>query len=534
MNLISELLAVQRAEGHLGRQTLARVSRDLGVPLYRLQELVSFYPHLRTTPPAEVTVTVCRDVSCMLGGGEGLAERLRSVLGDDARFEVQEVSCLGHCDLAPAVMVDGVPVRLDDLDAFVADLLGPGPEAREVRSARWPCDPYDDPSGRYGAIRKMIGAWKQRSTRDAILDALMDAGLRGMGGAGFPTGRKWEMVRAAEGRTKYVICNADESEPGTFKDRRILEDLPHLVIEGLVLDAFTVGAKRGYIYLRHEYEEARKALERELERARQAGVLGVNILGSGVDIDLEVFVSPGGYILGEETALLEALEGKRGEPRNKPPYPGQSGLHGCPTLINNVETLALAPAIVMRGARWWKEQGTGEYAGLKFMAVSGHVQRPGVYQVPFGTTVGELIEEAGGVKDGRPLKAFAPGGASSPLLPASRADTPIDFGAMAGAGSMLGSGALVVIAEPTPMLPLVANLVRFFRDESCGKCVPCRVGTEKALRIVEAARDEGVHVDAGTVERLDEVMREASICGLGHVALVPLTSVMRHFPDEVP
>src|SRR3990172_3820177 len=306
-----------------------------------------------------------------------------------------------------------------------------------------------------------------------------------MGGAGFPTAAKWDLVRRKERTPKYVICNADESEPGTFKDRVILEELPHLVLEGMLLAAFVTGAEHGIVYLRHEYHRERKALQRAIADARDLGLLGSNLRGSRFNFDLEIFVSPGGYILGEETALLEALEDKRGEPRNKPPYPGTHGLWGRPTLINNVETFALATAIVHHGSEWWKAQARPGFSGLKVMAVSGHVARPGVYEIPMGTTVAELIEMAGGVSDGRRLKAFAPGGASSNFLPAEQAHVEIDFASIQAAGSMLGSGALVVVAEGTEMLPLAANVVRFFRNESCGKCVPCRVRTQKDVGMLD-------------------------------------------------
>lgn len=538
VNPIQELLAEQRSAGYLSRDTLVRLSQRLKVPRHRLQELVSYYPHLRSTPPAEVTVEVCRDVACYLNGAEGLASRLAQAVGDADRVEVHEVSCLGYCDLAPAALVNGVPVRLDDVEELVTGLVsGPTPKLPQPvspESQRWDADPYMEGEEQYGAIRKMVRAWDHASSRDAIIAELTDAGLRGMGGAGFSAGRKWELVRAATGTPKYTICNADESEPGTFKDRVILEQLPHLVIEGMVMDAFTVGASRGYVYLRHEYAAAKLAIEAELVRARQAGALGLNIFGSGVNFDIEVFVSPGGYILGEETALLEALEGKRGEPRNKPPFPGQAGLWGKPTLINNVETLAMAPAIALKGASWWRAKGRGESSGLKFVAVSGQVVRPGVYQTPLGAPVSELLALAGGVSDGRALKGFAPGGASSNLLPASAVDTPFDFAALDAVGSMMGSGALVVVAEPTPMLPLVANLVRFFRNESCGKCVPCRVGCEKAVALLEQSAETGAALDRTLVDRLQRVLAEASICGLGHVALNPLLSAAKHWPDEIP
>jgi len=340
------------------------------------------------------------------------------------------------------------------------------------------------------------------------------------------------LVRREARLPKYVICNADESEPGTFKDRVILAELSHLVIEGMIVAALVTGAERGILYIRHEYEPERQLFEKELERAREMGLVGTNILRTGFNFDLEIFVSPGGYILGEETALLEALEDKRGEPRNKPPFPNTYGLHGQPTLINNVETLALVPAIVRLGPAWWKSQGKEGYCGLKFVALSGHVEKPGVYEIPVGTTVRELLALGGGMKDGRQLAAFAPGGASSHFLPPSLIDLPLDFTAVAKAGSMLGSGAVVAIAEGTDMLALAANVVRFFRNESCGKCVPCRVGSQLAVDILERVQSgQADRKELSVLPELAETMTLTSICGLGQVALNPVVSVMKHWPE---
>ena len=534
MSLIHELEALQAERGHLTPEDLRELAARLVVSQYRLQELVSFYPHFRTTPPAPITVSVCRDMSCHLAGADGLAARLRDALSDDPDVGIEETSCLGCCERAPGLRINGVPVRASDVDAIVATIREGGPK-RELRPRRaWKLDPHGDPESAYEGIRMALAQADPDEAATRLIAELEKCGLRGMGGAGFPTGLKWKLVRREEATPKYVVCNADESEPGTFKDRVILEDLPYLVIEGMMLAGLTVGASEGIIYLRHEYEDARDAVQREIERAREIGWLGEDILGSGFDFDVEVFISPGGYILGEETALLEALEDRRGEPRNKPPFPGQKGLHGLPTLMNNVETFAHAAAIAAEGADWWMEHGANGSAGLKFVAVSGHVERPGVYEIPMGTTVAELIEIAGGVSGGRTLKAFAPGGASSNVLPAERVNTPMDFDALAEAGSMMGSGALVVVAEGTPLLPLAANIVRFFRNESCGKCVPCRDGTEKATAMLERAVDTGQSIDMEVIERLNLLLTETSICGLGYVALNPLLSVARYWPDEVP
>ncbi|MFW6084262.1 MAG: NAD(P)H-dependent oxidoreductase subunit E [Gemmatimonadota bacterium] len=540
MSLIHELEKLQEERGHLTEDALRELSHTTSTPLYRLQELISFYPHFRTTRPASTTVNVCRDMSCHLAGGDGLTARLVEALGDvdGLDVEVEETSCLGCCELAPAVRVNGIPVRVADPaepDDLAASLADGGPRAPEITPRAWRCDPYEgDAESGYECFRQVLAQVDRDGAVETLIQTLKDAGLRGMGGAGFPTGLKWELVRKEEATPKYVVCNADESEPGTFKDRVVMEQLPWLVIEGMMLAGLAIGSSRGILYLRHEYHAAREAMERELDRARNQGWLGEDVLGSGFSFDIEVFISPGGYILGEETALLEALEDKRGEPRNKPPFPGQKGLWDKPTLMNNVETFAFVPVIGLKGARWWTDQGAGEHRGLKCIAVSGHVEKPGVYEIPLGTTVAELIEKAGGVSGGRGLKGFAPGGASSNFLPASRADTPIDFDSLDEAGSMMGSGALVVFAEGTPVLPLAANVVRFFRDESCGKCVPCRDGTEKAVRMLEGAIDEGRTLDWQAIDKLQLLLEETSICGLGYVALNPLVSAAEHWPDEVP
>ncbi len=341
-----------------------------------------------------------------------------------------------------------------------------------------------------------------------------------MGGAGFPTSMKWDLVRKQLDPVKYVVCNADESEPGTIKDRFIMTNLPHLLIEGMIIAGLVTGAKRGILYIRHEYHLQEEILGEEIRRCYRAGILGKKILGSDLDYDLEVFVSPGGYICGEESALIEAIEGHRAEPRNKPPFPGQIGLWQKPTVINNVETFINVPQILARGVEWFVEQGAsgsrGETfinvpqilargvewfveqgasgsRGLKFVGVSGHVARPGIFEVPMGVPMRDVIlNHAGGVRGGRQLKAFAPSGPSSGYLPASMIDVRLDFKALAEAGSMLGSGAIVVCDETTCMLDMALNAVRFYRNESCGKCVPCRVGSQKMAEMLARWTQGGI------------------------------------------
>ncbi|MFZ0874333.1 MAG: NADH-ubiquinone oxidoreductase-F iron-sulfur binding region domain-containing protein, partial [Pseudonocardiaceae bacterium] len=361
-----------------------------------------------------------------------------------------------------------------------------------------------------------------------VIATLKESGLRGMGGAGFPTGKKWELVAAQPGPVKYAICNADESEPGTFKDRQILADQPHLVLEGLLVGMLCVGAEQGWVFIRHEYGPEEQVLRAEIEQLRADGLLGVDVLGSGRTLQLDIFTSPGGYILGEESALIECMEGHRGEPRNKPPFPGVYGLHGRPTLMNSVETFADVPVIMQRGAQWWIDAGLGDSVGWKFFAVSGHVANPGVYCVPMGTTVRALLDQAGGMAGGARLAAVQPGGASSNFLGPDQLDVALDFGTVAAAGSMLGSGALVAIADGTDLLAAATNVLRFFRDESCGKCVPCRVGSTKAHTLLTSAMDKGGLDDAGVAQLadLEYAMRRTSICGLGQVALGPVISVL--------
>ena len=401
---------------------------------------------------------------------------------------------MGRCDQAPVAIVE---------ERY--------PEARTGERRR-PNDPYTSADEHYRVFRTVTG--------DPV-GVLDDSGLKGMGGAGFPTGKKWAMVRSQDDPIKYVVCNADEAEPGTFKDRQILAEQPHLVVEGMLIAMRAVGAQQGWVFIRHEFEPEEHVLREELERARAAGLLD--------DVSIDVFTSPGGYILGEETALLECMEGHRGEPRNKPPFPGGYGLHGHPTLMNNVETLAAIPIILERGADWWKAQGVNGGEGLKFVSVSGHVEAPGVFCIPAGTLVSEVIELAGGVRDGAAVAAVQPGGASTNFLGPECVDLPLTFDAVAEAGSALGTGAMVVLAEGTDLLAAATNVLNFFRVESCGKCVPCRVGSQKAHKILLELLERGGDA-SGVDERIDELeetMRLTSICGLGQVALGPVMSVLR-------
>jgi len=511
-SLIPALNAIQERVGWLPREELVALSREVHRPLYEIEGLVSFYPHFRTEPPKPTEILACHDLSCWLRGSDERIRRLRAQHDGDPDVALIERSCVGQCDSAPAIIEEHYPERIEATPESPADSL-----------VRWPNDPYSSPGEHYGVLRSVLAGQLGTAT---IIAALKDAGLRGMGGAGFPAGRKWDLVASTPGETKYVICNADESEPGTFKDREILATQPHLVLEGMLLGMLAAGAEDAWVFIRHEYDREARVIQAEIDSLRAAGLVGPDAAGSGKRLNVEVFISPGGYILGEESALIECMEGHRGEPRNKPPFPGTYGLHGQPTLMNSVETFAHVPVIARNGATWWNARGRASargagHAGLKFFAVSGHVERPGVYCVPMGTTARELLDLAGGVSGGRKLGAIQPGGASSNFLGPGDLDVELDFGTLQAAGSMLGSGAMVVMAEGTDLLAAATNVLRFFRDESCGKCVPCRVGSTKAHAILSGGGS------AAQVAELETVMRRTSICGLGQVALGPVLSVAR-------
>jgi formate dehydrogenase beta subunit len=527
-SLIPALTAIQRRCGWLPREELVALGRDVRRPLYEIEGVISFYPHFRTSPPKAVQLAVCHDLACWLHGSDERIRETRAKYGDDVDIEIVEVSCLGRCDIAPAAAVDERPLALADADAaIVAARDGEHDRAEALRreDERRPNDPYEPGAERYRLLRRALAGDLRP---ESIVATLKDSGLRGMGGAGFPTGQKWEIVATQEPQPKYTICNADESEPGTFKDRQILAEQPHLVLEGMLLGMLVTGSEEGWVFIRHEYGPEEDVLQAEIERLRAEGILGDDALGTGRRLQIEIFTSPGGYILGEESALLECMEGHRGEPRNKPPFPGLYGLWGKPTLMNSVETFADVPIILERGADWWKEQGVNGAEGLKFFAISGHIERPDVYCVRAGSTTRDLIELAGGVTEGREVGAIQPGGASSNFLGPEHLDVPLDWKPLQEAGSMLGSGAVIVIAEGTNLLAAGTNVLRFFRNESCGKCVPCRVGSHKAHAILSDLVEQGK--GAGDVPdkitQLEETLRLTSICGLGQVALGPVLSVL--------
>jgi len=536
--IVAQLRAIQRAHGFLPAAPLRELSERTGTPLYQLHGVVSFFPHFRLAPPPPVEVLVCDDLSCHRRGGAALLAAVEAQVGQGGPegAVVRSVSCLGRCDRAPACSINEAIISRATMEivlGHVAAAVGgervPGEHVGgDTRTLT--VDPYGA-TERYGAARRLAAD----GDAAGIIAALKAADLRGLGGAGFRTGLKWELVRKESADDKYIICNADESEPCTFKDRFLLERAPHLLIEGMLLAGLVTGARLGIVYIRHEYEPQLEIIEHEIQAARAAGALGPSVFDSGREFELETFVSPGGYICGEESALLEALEGKRGEPRNKPPFPVTHGLYNKPTVINNVETFSMVPAILNRGPEWFRAQGKNGASGLKFVGISGDVARPGVYEIAMGTPAREVIfDKAGGVAGGRPFKAWAPSGPSSGFLPPSMVDVPLDFDSLSKAGSMLGSGAMLVLSDEACMLDMALNAVRFFRNESCGKCVPCRVGSAKMVDVLgEIARGRGRPEHLQMIDDLSHALAQTSICGLGQVVPMPIRSALTHFRDEV-
>jgi NADH:ubiquinone oxidoreductase subunit F (NADH-binding)/NADH:ubiquinone oxidoreductase subunit E len=544
--VFEDLHHVQDANGFVSAYEIEVIAARRQVHVRDVHTVASFYPHFRLKPPVPVDVRVCNDMTCHLYQANDLRVGLESKYAHLPNVvRVRDISCVGRCDHAPILTINDryydatsltEATQLIDREIAQRDANHPNatphstpPRSMEERGMVIRCDPYPDKQSRYAIFKELI----VEKNFDQAMQTLKAGELRGMGGAGFSTFIKWDGCRKTPAAQRYVVCNADESEPGTIKDRFILQYLPHMVIEGMMVCGAIVGATKGYLYIRHEYELQADILNEELAYLRSLGLLGENILGSGIDYDMEVFVSPGGYICGEETALMEAIEGHRSEPRNKPPRTVNSGLWKSPTALNNVETFTHAITILGKGPDWYRNAGLPGSPGIKFVGVTGTVTKPGIFEVPMGISYGELIYDyAGGPPPGREIIAFAPSGPSSGYLPASMLELPLDWDKVKGAGSMLGSGAVVVCADNACMLDMALVAVRFYRNESCGKCSPCRIGTQKLVDLLENwTKGIAGPGDQAMLKDLSQVLRLASICGLGQIAPAPIQSVMKHFPD---
>ena len=394
----------------------------------------------------------------------------------------------------------------------------------------WRLDTYQSEGG-YEALKKIL---QEKTSQEDIIEMVKQSGLRGRGGAGFPTGLKWSFINRTAPGDKYVVVNSDEGEPGTFKDRDILRYNPHALIEGIIICGYAIGGVAGYNYIRGEFWEPYERFEAALAEAREAGLLGENILGSGFDFDIHTHLGAGAYICGEETALLESLEGKKGQPRFKPPFPAMFGLYGRPTVINNTETLASVPDIIRKGADWFREIGIENSGGPKLFSVSGNVSRPGNYEVPMGMPFAELLELAGGMRDGRECKAVIPGGSSAPVLPGDvMMDLTMDYDSIARAGSMLGSGAVIVMDDTNCMVKVLDRISYFYYEESCGQCTPCREGTGWMHRVVHRIETgKGQNEDLDLLDDVAAKIMGRTICALGDAAAMPVAGFIKHFRDE--
>ncbi|SDO00724.1 NADH-ubiquinone oxidoreductase-F iron-sulfur binding region domain-containing protein [Vreelandella arcis] len=512
--LLEHLHVLQDAHGHLSLIELRALAAYMNLPMAAVYETATFYAHFdvvhdHQTPPPDTTVRVCDSLSCQLAGASALHKALAEQVDPDS-VRVIRAPCMGRCDSAPVVEVGHHHVLYATAEgvAAVVDTGHFHPEA-----ILWQHLPTYQQEGGFELWRHCRTG---RVSVEALCALLEQSGLRGLGGAGFPTVKKWHAVRQAGG-PRYCVINADEGEPGTFKDRYYLEKAPHRFLEGALVSAWAVEAERLYIYLRDEYPGLHRVLHEAVAELEKASLVapGFIIIRRGA----------GAYICGEESALIESLEGKPGKPRNRPPYVAQEGLFGCPTLVNNVETVYWIPLIWQRGAEWFAGQGRHGRSGLRSFSLSGRVKKPGVYLAPAGITLRELIDEyGGGMAAGHELAAYLPGGASGGILPASKADIPLDFDTLQDHGSFIGSAAIIVLSRHDNLQAVAANLLAFFADESCGQCTPCRVGTEKMLTLLESD-----HWDVQALTRLAQVMQDASICGLGQAAPNPVLGLLKDF-----
>jgi NADH-quinone oxidoreductase subunit F len=559
--LIPMMMYAQDEYGYISNEMIAEIARRLDLRTVQVEETLAYYSMLRRQPMGKHHVQICTNVACMLKGGAELLEaaKKRLEIGHkettvDGVFSLEEVECIGACTGAPALQVNYdffenvTPMKFDrlieDLDAgrkttpepVTAGALHPRDKTETpVISRRWgikdshKIEVYLQHDG-YKALEKAL----REMTPATIIDEVKKSNLRGRGGAGFPTGMKWSFVPKDSPKPKYVICNADESEPGTCKDRPLMEMDPHQMIEGIAIAGRAIGAHMGFIYIRGEYRYVLDIVQTALDEAYSRNYLGKNILGSGFDFDLVVHTGAGAYECGEESALMESLEGKRGYPRIKPPFPAVVGLYGCPTIINNVETLSTVPSILLEGGETYANRGTPKNGGTRMLCVAGHVNKPGIYEVPLGMNMKKFIYEvAGGIPGGKKLKAVIPGGSSCPLMTADEIDIPMDYDSVAKAGSMLGSGGMVVMDEDTCMVDMARRIMHFYAHESCGWCIPCREGTSWLRKMLER-----FHAGYGRPEDIDLVgdlaknMLGRTFCPLGDAAALPTISIVTKWRNE--
>jgi NADH-quinone oxidoreductase subunit F len=559
--LIPMMLYGQDELGSVTDELIEEIAKRLDLSTIQVEETLAYYSMLRRKPAGRYHVQVCTNISCMVRGGNELYQHVQKRLGignkqvsPNGVFSLEEVECMGACTGAPAIQVNyDFYENLDPekVDALLEQLEAgqrPKPVA-PISGSLHPRDPaevlvisknfgisnsnkidvYLKHEG-YQALEKAL----KKMTPEQIIDEVKKSSLRGRGGAGFPTGLKWSFVPKDTSKPKYVLANGDESEPGTSKDRPLMEMDPHSLIEGMVIAGRAIGSHQGYVYIRGEYRYVLDIVEAAITEAYARGYLGKNILGSGFDFDLMGHTGAGAYECGEESALMESLEGKRGYPRIKPPFPAVVGLYGCPTIINNVETLSTVPAIIRGGGEWYASLGTPKNGGTRLYSISGHVRKPGIYELPLGFPMRKLIEDvAGGVPNGKKLKAVIPGGSSCPLITADEIDVALDYDSVAKIGSMLGSGGLVVFDEDTCMVDLARRIMHFYAHESCGWCIPCREGTAWLRKMLDRFHDGGgSEEDISLIGELSQNILGRSFCPLGDAAALPTISIVKKWRNE--
>jgi len=515
--LIEHLHRIQDRYGSLSAARLAALAQEMRLSQTEVYEVATFYHHFDVVkegqfPPPALTVRVCDSLSCALFGAEELLEKLPAILGKEVR--VIHAPCVGRCEVAPCAVVGQNPIgnaTLEKVLGVISEKSYSCPETQTIDFKSYK---------KQGGYRLIADCLKGKRTRDEITRIMEDSALRGLGGAGFPTGRKWRIV-AAEPAPRLMAVNIDEGEPGTFKDRWFLERDPHRFLEGMLVAAWCSGVGEIYIYLRDEYAGCRKILENEIRELKANSPCALP--------PIHLRRGAGAYICGEESAMIESIEGKRGMPRLRPPYVAQVGLFGYPTLEHNMETVYWVREIVEQGAQWFASQGRNGRKGLRSFSVSGRVNKPGVHLAPAGITVKQLIEEfCGGMLPGHEFYAYLPGGASGGILPASKGDVPLDFDTLQPHGCFIGSAAIVILSDNDKASDAAKNLMAFFTEESCGQCTPCRVGTAKALALMDEKK-----WNQPLLNELSQAMMDASICGLGQAAPNPVLSVLKYFPQEV-
>ena len=551
--LLPALHLVQReSRGHVGPEDLAEIAELIGVPVSEAYGVQTYYTMFQRKPLGRFHLQVDTNIPGMLAGAQDIVAHIEKILGmkvgqttEDGLFTLSAVECLASCGTCPVICVNEryyEDMTVERTDELLASLKkGEMPDLPTEARFGTTCNLLLARRGTPGAtdirVYEKTGGYKAlplalTSEPSVIVAEVKKSNIRGRGGAGFPAGVKWGFLPKDTGKPTYLVCNADEGEPGTFKDRQIMEYDPHLLVEGMAISGYALGANLGFIYIRGEFAWIADILERAIEEARSKGYLGKNILGKGFEFDIIVHKGAGAYVCGEETALIESLEGKRGNPRLKPPFPAVSGLYGCPTIVNNVETLASVPFIVERGAKAFMEFGNTNNFGPKIFGISGHVRKPGAYEYPLGTKIEELLEAAGGV-DGK-LKAIIVGGLSVPILTAAEAEgLAMDYDSCLKKGTMLGSGGVMVIREGTPIPPVALRAMRFYAHESCGQCTPCRQGSHVVETLLEKiVEGRGAMSDINRVLWLCARIRGSTLCPTGEAFSVPIEAMVTKFRDE--